>query len=1705
MSTDTETRHQEARRALEKLRMRLLDLTAHNRLINFHHSSKQCLRIVDELPNPLSEALLNEQEMRFNAVAEATEKQLQAAGYLRFDEDNQQLVKLRNPPSAEEWAAEQGLATDYEIPQVDAGEQPAAKHQDKTIQTLHYPDELENRLKSLRQTAESAIQETGANMLYLAFGFLEWYDQADSDQPRLAPLFLLPVRLQQGRLNKHSATYEYTLSYSGEDIITNLSLREKLRIDFSLALPELDEHTAAEDYFQAVQQLINQHQPRWRVRRHITLALLNFSKLLMYQDLDPGNWPDESLINHTVVSRFLSGYQAEQAADTDDALNFSEEYAIDEQVDIHQRYPLISNADSSQHSALIDALNGKNLVIEGPPGTGKSQTISNLIAAAMAQGKKVLFVAEKLAALEVVHRRLESNGLGDFCLELHSHKSQKHKMLDEIGNRLAHHGRYQAPEQLHTEIEHYEQLKQQLQQHVSQLNRYWKSTGLTLHQILSAATRYRLQLNGTALVSPEGYHGDNYDSRIRNTHQDLLSRFAAQYHAISQSQNQQPLTQHPWYGVTNGELQLFDHPKVNQTLEDWQHSLQQLSLQRQQLAAPLSCSADALAGDTEQLQQLADQLQSLPPLQGDEVLTALPALQGETLQQSKLYLQLLEYIEDLYRNLKTHISTDLLDNFEALKEIQQASLVLQQLMDAQTTIVQLSQSINQLSELEQQLTVLQQPLQDIQHTLGDAGSSLNCSQDGLGEYQQLISLVTSLKPSGWKHRASRFDDPILDELLPTLSEEVSWLREQHQQLSNTFALNRLPDLEHLRSLQRKLQSAGLLKWLNPGWWDARAQALGLATHDQVTLEQMQQQFHLLLEYLERYQQLTKHSEYQEALGEYLQGHHTDIEMLSMLRDWYRRLRQQYGSGFGPKVAIGNAVLALTPEQAQAIRSLDEQGLTQQLNTLQAELLQIRPLLATDNPLQQNATPLCGEQGQLAGLLEQLRQAVKICRPILANPSIGIGQLVERMAQIDILRDKLRLWHNMPLDQQLFNKQLQLDTGPLVDNQAGLARLRHTLQLADAINEKITHPAMQDYLHQLTQAEAFQQLQQQLQKLQATLAQQRLRFESFGELVKLQFTQWTAHSGHQLSELIKRNQQAIQRTETLANWLDYLRVAQQLAAQGLDKLVQALTDRQLDISQLEDGYKAGIYDLLAREIMQQQPELATFSGISQQALQQRFCDYDSRLQQLQCQQLSWQIDQVNIPQGIQGGKVSEHTECALLQHECNKKSRHLPIRQLLKRAGNALAAIKPCFMMGPMSVAQYLAPGQLQFDLIIMDEASQIKPQDALGAIARGQQLVVVGDPKQLPPTRFFDRNNDDAEEEISAIEESESILDATLPIFPARRLRWHYRSQHESLISFSNQAFYDSDLILFPSPYHRSPDYGLQYHRVAAGCFVNRRNPAEAERIAQAICEHLRRSPDETLGVVAMSVEQRQQIERTLEALSKQDRTLQHWLEQDAQRQEALFIKNLENVQGDERDVILISMTYGPAEAGGKVAQRFGPINSNTGWRRLNVLLTRARKRMHIFSSMDSRDIQAGNSSKRGLIALHDFLAYCEHGTLPLQRNTQTTPQTDSDFSHAVIQQLQQHGFECRSRLGISGLFIDVAVIDPDNPGNYLLGIECDGPSYQQSRSSRDRDHLRPAILQRLGWNMHRIWSADWYKNPQGEIDAILHKLHAPPPPQLTP
>jgi very-short-patch-repair endonuclease len=1686
---------QNALQTLENLRTRLLDLTARNRLINYRYTKNASLRIIDELPDQLVETLLSDTVMRFAAIPEPTEKELYDTGYIEYDEAGA-IRNLKKTPTAEEWAQCLGFAISYEVPE--PTEEREAKHSDNSIQTLLYPYELESKLKSLHQTSESAIQEMGANILYFAFGFLEWYDSGQ-ESARIAPLFLVPIRLDKGSLNPTTNTYEYTVQYSGEDIIANLSLREKLREDFGLALPDLNEETTPEDYFDQVVDLIKTNKPKWRVHRHVSLALLNFSKLLMYLDLDPERWPkDKSIIDHELVSGFLVGYDngRDREEEGPGDLGFGEEYSIDEVEDIHTKYPIIYDADSSQHSALIDAINGKNLVIEGPPGTGKSQTITNLIAASIAQGKKVLFVAEKLAALEVVRRRLDAAGLGDFCLELHSHKSQKRKVLDEIDKRLKSHKQYRKPREIEVDIERHEDLKKQLMAYVGKISQIWKGTGMSIHAILMAATRYRESIG----VSPEPFHpqrcnGENFDASIRRRYLDQVHAYRDIYIAVEQQLDDgQNLISHPWCGVCNTRIQVFDQERVNAMLKAWSDSAQDLIIKAKAYAKTIHCSEDLFV-TISNIQKHLYFLKSIPDPNGDELLDLLPALRGDHLSKAKDYLIFLETARGLLEKLKQYNFSGVnscYDDPESLILIKKKIL---RLVGEDVSFSELCNVRKKLKDAMEDLVSITQVFDGVAVAIKNiSGVEITMSGSGLNEFKAVIEMVSELDPALWSKRDDIFDNEELDQILPRLKADLLSIHSLQKEIKDSFATDSLPPVSDLRKMAIKLADKSIFRWFKSEWRRARKTLYEYSVDPNTKFDSLMIKISSFVKLADKVEKLSQDETYSNSLGKHFTNRDTDIDTIISLRTWYKTVRARYGFGFGDRANLGDCLLKLDVNLGRSIRSLKDSNETAKVDRILSNMDAFRAVFSNVAELDDPQVILPNPEGLLNRLLLEIDDSVTFAAPAFKDQEISVGDfgrvLDKQISLLHLIQDL----NENDYDNKLFDGRLGIPASEIKDIDKGLSRLRSTLKMAeffDAHGEQLAAALMygeptKDTLTMLIEHKT---------SLSESVSNEKASRAAYAGMTELDCDAWEARCQGTLDSLIERNQLALNNGLYLQSWLDYIRAKGQMENLGLGLLATAVEQSNIEISQIECAHQAGIYDLLSREILTEDPAMSTFSGHSHEAIQRKFVEYDEKLMKLQCEQIAWKADKIMVPSGVNAARVSDKTEMSLLEHECNKQKRHIPIRQLVYRAGNALSSLKPCFMMGPMSVAQYLKPGDIHFDLVVMDEASQIKPQDALGAIARGSQLVVVGDPKQLPPTSFFDRALDEEEEDPTGIEESESILDATLPIFkPARRLRWHYRSQHENLIAFSNHFFYDNDLVIFPSPYKKMDGYGISYSRLPKGTFVNQRNIEEAKVISEAVREHFKSGSKETLGVVAMNAQQRLNISTAIETLAKEDAHFQQLLDEDSTKHESLFIKNLENVQGDERDIIYISMTYGPQEPRGKVYQRFGPINTDVGWRRLNVLFTRSKKRMHVFSSMSADDIVIGPGSKRGVNALRDFLSFCEAGILHRTEIYGDRP-PDSDFEVSVMSALKNEGYECIPQVGVAGFFIDVAVVDPGNPGRYLMGIECDGATYHSAKSSRDRDRLRQSILERLGWEIRRIWSTDWFKNPQAELKPILREL----------
>jgi hypothetical protein len=581
---------------------------------------------------------------------------------------------------------------------------------------------------------------------------------------------------------------------------------------------------------------------------------------------------------------------------------------------------------------------------------------------------------------------------------------------------------------------------------------------------------------------------------------------------------------------------------------------------------------------------------------------------------------------------------------------------------------------------------------------------------------------------------------------------------------------------------------------------------------------------------------------------------------------------------------------------------------------------------------------------------------------------------------------------------------------------------------------------------------------------------------------------------EIKVIIERMRALRERVDDVQVWIDFKDVKNRFALRNLDLFFNRLIEQHISAADLGDVFRKSVYQEWINNLYNEDQKLGRFRRENHEQLIADFRKLDQDLIYLTS---SMVIEAANSRKPKDILIQAADTEANILLKEAAKKRRLMPIRTLMQKIPNLLVKLKPCLLMSPISVSQFLPP-DAKFDLVLFDEASQLVPEDAIGAIYRGKTLVVAGDNKQLPPTSFFQKNlidNVDWDElNDDDIEVFDSILDECLGIgLPVKTLRWHYRSKHEDLIAFSNHRFYDDTMITFPAAINQTDSLGVKLFYVQDGIYDRggkRNNPKEAERVANLVFEHFKNFPKKTLGVVTFSIAQMDAVEEAIDSRLKEQPEFESFFKED--RLEGFFVKNLENVQGDERDVIFFSVGYG-FDQQGQIAMNFGPLNKPGGERRLNVAVTRAREKVVLITSIKASDVDK-DTQALGLQTLRAYLDYAEHGPETLSDKAKEGT-FDSALDEDVAAEIKKMGYEVVPEVGCSGYRIDMGVVDPVNDGCFLLGVECDGATYKSSSSARDRDRLREQVLRQLGWRIHRIWAPAWVARRDSEIRRLKETL----------
>ncbi len=1710
MASCVPTPEEFVRSSLDRLRRKLLDLTTRNPLLSFKHSarSRRFIRLIDELPDQiyqkfqggtslrfvclpdgqrdpedersvhfrraLQQAKLEDEEYRAQLDALGDELGEKALSELEAELRARVRTQLGMPPrktvviTPSEVANELGLNPSFDLPLPTEGDV-HKRYADNTIQTLMFREQMERTLGTIRDEARTSLEEAGVNTLHAAIGYLEWYESDSSAKAHFAPLILFPLEMRRELVR---GQYEYSVAGLDEGPQANITLGERLRRDFGIVLPELGEEEPPESYFQRVADAVRT-QATWKVRRWITVGPFSFARLAMYQDLSPDLWPPEGGIEqHDGIRRVLVGADQEPGTPS-----YAQDRDIDAPADSLSRPVLVTDADSSQVSAIMDVLDGRHLVIEGPPGTGKSQTITNIIAAALAEGKTVLFVAEKMAALNVVKDRLDhmkvgpEASLGSFCLEMHSTKARRRDTIDALRRRDNLRPSQHAALQLANAVTEAYRLRNQLTAFVVALNSPVGSMQLTVQQIIWGLERLRQEhpeLPGS-LDELELSDAEEWTTVRSASAKAHLAAFAEQQQVVSSKYGSAPGS--PWFGLAHADLDVFAAEDVVRKIRELLKAAQTFS----SLDAELSqcCATDqhaTIAG----LVCVGRQLETLRTPDSAACLDAIPLLQSEATREA-------------VRRFLVDAGT-----------LRQARHVIDSaLVTSAATAGAREGDLRAVAARAHALGLGPLPVSDLERALVEATaqrerwrlahecvellrSRCEMEQDApaatLRATLQAVKAATSLPQELIPSREAALLERQASERLTRLQLECTTLRDERVRLAQSFRIDRVGDAAALETMARHLRSAGIFGFLKSSVRRAKQEHAALSTEARRTPAAIAaRELEDLADHVRRAGAFQTSEEAKSALGAMFRGLDSDFARALAVAQWGDYVRQGIGSGTDASVRLRRRLFECDADEFELIRGIHRHAGFRIL----AEAMQD----ATAHVDSEAALRAAEARAAALADLKSLTDRMGLAPQIRLEQCVGVADAV---ASAEVAEAAISA-----------NTTVSTTFGPLgFTRDAPLLGLDAALAFATSVAgaslpEKVVLWTLdRDHAHRVGQlreiGRRIGEAAQQLEEIERALKERGACIQDWLRSPKIAETS--------PSDLRLCCEECLNDPQGVHVLSDLRRLLKEVNELGLGPLVELLGRERVSFAHLPAALDRALFQSLARRAVAAHGALRQFTGTSFEAARKRFRELDRELQQLHRRKLAEDLLRRDIPRGSSFGAKGTWTDLALIRSETTKKTRHIPLRSLLDRAGDAIQAMMPCFMMSPPSVAQYLRPGRLTFDLVIMDEASQMRPEDALGAIARGGQVVVVGDPKQLPPTSFF-QMEDSVDEDAATAADDESILDAAMSILqPVRRLKWHYRSRHGSLIAFSNKEFYDSDLIVFPSPQDATADAGVRYEHVPDGCYRNRVNLPEARVVAARAIDFMLRYPSRSLGIVTLNQPQQEAISLEIDRLVAMTPGVAEYLKQWEGSLEPFFVKNLENVQGDERDSIFISTVYGRDEKGA-LFQRFGPINTAAGHRRLNVLFTRAKFQTVVFSSMQPGDIRVDEHSSRGVRALHGFLKYALDRSLETPVYSDRPP--DSDFEVAVASRLRQAGFEVVPQVGVAGYFIDLGIRHPQHPGLFVLGVECDGATYHSAKSARDRDRLRQEVLERLGWAIHRIWSLDWYRQPQEELDRLLKRLRS--------
>ena len=1623
-------------RRIENWKSRLIDLSRRNNLLYFKPSKRANLSV----SNPNTEKIFNRLVLR-----------------------KRRLEFWSPPEESNEFQGQTSSYNSFPIGNVGpAANQLVCKGTNKA--------DLEKILKNLNRRSLLDYRERGVRILHAAFGMLVWKEKETCEEVH-SPLLFVPIELARASFRE---PFYISVPPVEEEVVLNPALQVKLKNDFKIELPPLPQYLdyqSLSTYINDVTQMANEL--GWRVEATVEIGLFSFHKLVIYNDL---NINAEIIKQHPII-RTIAGIKDVQIAQN----SLPDEKDVD-QIQTPEKTFQVLDADSSQRVAIEYALREQSFVMQGPPGTGKSQTIANIIAECIAHGKSVLFVSDKMAALEVVYKRLREVGLSSFCLELHSSKANKREVVAELKRCLDEH---LVPRKLPPahEFEKMKALRDSLNNYVFSLHKRRPNLQKSAYEVLGELS----SLECVPFIAVELPYPEGLTPQKMCELEDLISRLKNVWQVMD--------ADFPWRGYRGNTYSLEVRSKLLTVLDNLISTIDAFKTETSRFANQLGLDAPVTFDQVKWLIEVSNFILESPKPEASWVthpnLNQLIAETDNHLATSKWCAEtrnrLLEQYNATFFNSVLTRSTEIETALSAIgKLLRHPNIEESSLLEKREKLLDFAKITQLLSEkwngkAPQLAKIFGISVENItpENVKQLSRIALFCFSPEKPEaqwldpsyFQQVKEMFSKTKKNYQAHRALKL------KLEKTYTDEL-------------FKTNLDGYIRRYNDLYRSA-----LRWFRPGFYRDQRQ-IALLTHDGKVSKSVLQDLMDARKLKTLSAEIEASTEtVQGLLGHFYQAYETDFDQaekaveitsellgLSGVKGISEKVAQLVTYGSNPPLVIKQFGNELQDSFERWQQLAEELGSLLPMNCVPNSSL---PLHETPiDMLQEWASMVEKRLVVLCEITKEISKTSKSEEPQNYKQLMADLKDAEnvRKKEADILGERKLLqnkfgfrfsgletrWEKI-ISVLQWTKKLQklFGSSPIPESFAVIVALGAAE--APSNSDLITRYDMTLKALAVFESRFETELTYQGQRLQ------KLSLEALHNRVS-----WLR-----------------EHADDLQVWVDFKEIKRAFSLRNLFGFFDRLVKTPPPASQLLDIFRKAAYQEWLNHLYEEDPDLGEFRREKHEHLIAEFVKLDQELIRLSSNRV---IKAANSrkPQDIL--IQANDSEVTTLLKEAVKKRRLMPIRNLLQKIPHLLSRLKPCLLMSPISVSQFLPPELMKFDVILFDEASQIVPEDAIGTVYRGKTIVVAGDNKQLPPTSFFQKSllEDIDWDEISDedIEVFDSVLDECVGVgLPVKTLRWHYRSKHEELIAFSNHHFYEDTLITFPSAVAKHETLGVKFVYVPEGVYDRggrRDNLKEAEVVADLVFDHFQKYPHKTLGVVTFSIAQMDAVEEAIERRRRLQPQYEHFFKED--RLEGFFVKNLENVQGDERDVIILSLCYG-YDKQGLITMNFGPVNKAGGERRLNVAVTRARERTILVASIKASDIDVESVSSEGIVILRYYLEYAEKGPVTLKPPEAEPVASMSSIEKDVAMVIQKLGYTIVPQVGCSTCPIDMGVVDPQDSGGYLLGIEFDGVTYLNSTSARDRDRLRAEVLKQLGWRIHHVWSPTWIARRDSEIRQLSHAL----------